>query len=271
MNHWWRAYNEAVNDPKLQLISDSLFRAWFNLMCIASANEGALPAVSSLAFTLRMKPEKVLQILTQLHGVGLLDKTETGFTPHNWKGRQYKSDVSTERVKRFRETKRNVSSAVPVTPPEAEQKQNTEQSRADARAGIDRVEVDLSSDIAKAFVDRGREQPALSRVALWLSKGYAPSMVLDVVKELLARNPTVSSLNYFDAALAERHTNQPMAPSERAAASASIDMDKIAALYAKTGVWSKYAGPEPGMIGCRCPAEILQKHGIAVMPRRMDA
>jgi hypothetical protein len=54
VNHWWRAYNEAVNDPKLQLLSDALFRAWFNVMCIASANGGDLPALKDVAFTLRI-------------------------------------------------------------------------------------------------------------------------------------------------------------------------------------------------------------------------
>jgi hypothetical protein len=120
VNHWWRAYNEAVNDPKLQLLSDGMFRAWFNVMCIASANGGNLPALKDIAFTLRIQPTKAAQVLAQLHAAGLLDKTETGFIPHNWNGRQYKSDVSTERVKRFRQHKRNVSSAVAETPPETE-------------------------------------------------------------------------------------------------------------------------------------------------------
>jgi len=42
--------------------------------------------------------------------------------PHNWNGRQYKSDVSTDRVKRYRERKRNVSGnddeTANETPPE---------------------------------------------------------------------------------------------------------------------------------------------------------
>lgn len=132
MNHWWRAYNEAVNDPKLQLISDSLFRAWFNLMCIASGNDGGLPALKDIAFTLRIAPNKAAQMLAQLHAAGLLDKTETGFTPHNWNGRQYKSDVSTERVKRFRKRERNVSLDVTETPPDTEL--DTEDRIGDARA-----------------------------------------------------------------------------------------------------------------------------------------
>lgn len=259
MNHWWRAYNEAVNDPKLQLISDALFRAWFNLMCIASANGGALPAVGSLAFTLRLKPERVGQILTQLHSAGLLDKTETGFTPHNWNGRQYKSDVSTERVKRFRETKRNVSSTVSETPPE-QSRADTEQSRAEARPAISNFEKVLKTDLAEVFGPSRKLD--LGRTSVWLSKGYSSTMIIEVVKEVLARGTDVASLAYFDAMMAERHANRQETPSERAAASAQIDMDKVAEMFVKTGVWSKYAGPEPGLIGCRCPSEILRKHGI---------
>ena len=123
MSRWWRAYDDAVNDPKLQLLSDVLFRAWFNIMCIASKSDGHLPALVDVAFTLRTKPEKAAMILAQLHKVGLLDKTETGFTPHNWNARQYKSDVSTDRVQRFRKQKRNVSSAVSETPPETEDRE----------------------------------------------------------------------------------------------------------------------------------------------------
>jgi hypothetical protein len=137
MNHWWRAYNEAVNDPKLQLISDSLFRAWFNLMCVASANDGNLPPLKDIAFTLRMAPTKAAQVLAQLHAAGLLDKTDTGFVPHNWNGRQYKSDkvdeTAAERMARYRERKRNGRNAsVTVTAPR-EQNTDTEDRIGDAR------------------------------------------------------------------------------------------------------------------------------------------
>ena len=126
---WWRAYNEAINDPKLQLISDALFRAWFNLMCIASANDGNLPALKDLAFMLRLAPSRVALMLAQLHAAGLLDKTETGFVPHNWKGRQYKSDASTERVRRFRKRFKSVSGNGSVTPPETEADTETERKK----------------------------------------------------------------------------------------------------------------------------------------------
>lgn len=146
-----------MNDPKLQLISDSLFRAWFNLMCIASAHDGVLPALKDIAFTLRLAPTKAAQILAQLHAVGLLDKTETGFVPHNWNGRQYKSDVSNERVKRHRQRKCNVTSAVTVTPPDTEDR-NREQKDAEAKASG----ADAPRDVRAELFGRGLE--TLSRL-----------------------------------------------------------------------------------------------------------
>ena len=42
-----------------------------------------------------------------------------------------------------------------------------------------------------------------------------------------------------------------------------INWESILQFKAKTGVWSKHAGPEPGALGCRAPAELLQKYGLA--------
>jgi hypothetical protein len=132
VNHWWRAYNEAVDDPKLQRLPDATFKAWFNLMCLASRNDGALPPIEDIAFSLRLSTARVNQIIADLKHRELLDVMEDGtLQPHNWNGRQYKSDVSTERVKRFRKRKRNVPFAATGTPPdtdsEAERKEPSQE------------------------------------------------------------------------------------------------------------------------------------------------
>lgn len=123
MSRWWRAYDEAVDDPKLLLLSDRAHRAWFNLMCLASIGEGRLPERKVIELKLRLPPAKAQAVLKELIDAGLIDEDETGLKPHNWNGRQYKSDVSTERVKRFRNGNRNVS----VTPPETESRKQKEE------------------------------------------------------------------------------------------------------------------------------------------------
>ena len=128
MSRWFRLYDDLVDDPKIQRLPGETVKALLNLWCLASQNDGRLPAVDDIVFKLRMKPSKVEHLLSALGECGLIDSDETGLRPHNWNARQFKSDVSNDRVKRHRERKCNVTSAVTETPPETEQKQNrTEQ------------------------------------------------------------------------------------------------------------------------------------------------
>lgn len=129
MSRWFRYYDEAMNDPKLLLLSDSLFRSWVTLLCTASQNEGVIPSIAVAAISLRVKPAKAAIIITELAAKGLLDSVEGGyFEPHNWKVRQYKSDTSNARVAAFRERQkqrksndpRNVTCNENETPPKTE-------------------------------------------------------------------------------------------------------------------------------------------------------
>jgi hypothetical protein len=145
MSRWWRAYDEAVDDPKLQCLSDESFRFWFNLCCVCSAFGGNLPSEEHIAFKLRMQRRKVTRLMGVLVASGLIDKDDQGLRPHNWRVRQFKSDVSTDRVKRFRERPRNVSPAVSETPPETEYRIQKEKDAAVA-----------APDPEKDLFDRGK-------------------------------------------------------------------------------------------------------------------
>lgn len=107
---WFRFYTEALDDPKVQKLPAEDFRVWVNLLCVAKNNDGQLPSESDCAFLLRMEIEAFHVTFLSLKEAGLID-SERGrdkhTEPHNWKKRQYKSDSSTERVKRYRERERN--------------------------------------------------------------------------------------------------------------------------------------------------------------------
>jgi len=120
MTRWFRVYVDLVDDPKVQRLDSSLFKALINLWCLASANDGVLPPIDEIAFKLRIKPEKAQRVLSELRAAGLIDDDERGVCPHNWDKRQFTSDESTLRVKRFRERRGNVSPAVSETGPETE-------------------------------------------------------------------------------------------------------------------------------------------------------
>lgn len=107
MSRWFRVYDDLIDDPKVQRLSPELFKALINLWCLASRHGGVLPPLDDIAFSLRIKQEKADKVLSDLRSAGLIDFDETGRHPHNWEGRQFKSDGSTERVKRFRRRERN--------------------------------------------------------------------------------------------------------------------------------------------------------------------
>jgi hypothetical protein len=158
MSRWFRFYDDALNDPKILKLSDKLHRVWVGILCVASKNDGKLPPLDDMALMIRMKPEKLAEALKSLMIAGLIDEDEEILSPHNWNARQFKSDVSTERVKRFRKRPRNVS----VTSPDTEQiqKQNTDADASGAGAPTEPI------DHRKRLFNEG-----LARIAAMTGKG----------------------------------------------------------------------------------------------------
>lgn len=113
MSRWWRAYDEAVDDPKLGALTDRQHRAWFNLCCITSQNGGTLPPMPAVAFKLRMTVEKAKATVAELVALKLFDihAGTQKVAPHNWTTRQYKTDVTdptaAQRAKRYRDKRRD--------------------------------------------------------------------------------------------------------------------------------------------------------------------
>lgn len=131
MTRWFRFYAEALNDPKVQRLDGETFKFWINLLCLASQNEGRLPDVADMAFALRMPENACLTVVERLLNGGLIDRLNGGpngwhYAPHGWAKRQYKSDGSTDRVKRFRQRSKNVFETPPDTETETDTDTDTE-------------------------------------------------------------------------------------------------------------------------------------------------
>jgi hypothetical protein len=114
-SRWWRAYDDALHDPKVQALPPVLFKFWFNLLCVASKNGGLIPPLSELKTVLKARLDHVKTHVEALLECGLLDEIDGRLEPHNWRIRQYKSDNSTDRVRGHRSHKRNVSETPPDT------------------------------------------------------------------------------------------------------------------------------------------------------------
>mgnify|MGYP006407257627 CR=1 FL=1 len=125
---WFRYYIEALDDPKVQQLSAEHFRTWVNLLCIAAKHGGKLPSKSDCAFALRVTPDTFRVTFAALHDAKLFDKDvgrDKHTEPHNWSKRQYKSDTSAERTRRYRKRHSDVT----VTPPDTETETDTEEER----------------------------------------------------------------------------------------------------------------------------------------------
>lgn len=127
MASWFRLYTDVLDDPKVQKLSPELFRHWINSLCLASRNNGVLPDIGAISFAYRLPIAPTIAILNDLLIAGLIEKCKGGpngffYRPHNWDSRQFKSDSSTERVRKFR----NVSETLHET-----HQNRTEQNRAE--------------------------------------------------------------------------------------------------------------------------------------------
>jgi hypothetical protein len=83
---WFRLYDDLLDDPKVQRLPPSLFKAWINILCLANKGElrGILPTMDDIAFRLRISDQEADPVLQSLQEFGLLDKTDAGYIPHDW-------------------------------------------------------------------------------------------------------------------------------------------------------------------------------------------
>ena len=52
---------------------------------------------------------------------------------------------------------------------------------------------------------------------------------------------------------------------------ASVDFDAVVKFFARTGVWSRGAGPEPSQLGCQAPPALFAKYGLLPDGRKIEA
>ena len=105
---WFRMYHEMVDDPKIGTLTDSEFRLWVELLCLAcqACNGGNTNlTVTETEWKLRRSVSETLPKLLHI-GIVTLHADERGketILISKWKNRQFQSDTSTPRVQRYRD------------------------------------------------------------------------------------------------------------------------------------------------------------------------
>ncbi len=262
MSRWFRFYDEVLDDPKAQRLEPVLFKTWVNLLCLTSKGNGVLPGVPDIAFALRLSEEVAKGAIDTLVTMELLDRSRNGLVPHNWNGRQYKNDVSTERVKRFRKRRETVSE----TPSESES--DTEQNRAESGAagaatppGDSRLGSRLPEDWKpdkdlEAWAKATRPDLTFETVLadfrdFWLAKPGAAGRKLDWPRTFKrwVRN--------------EKQNRAVSAPPKFGPKEFKpVDRDGVwkprLEMFAKSGTWLSSWGPKPGEPHCEVPRHLME-------------
>lgn len=106
---WFRFYVDAVENPKVQRLEPALFKAWVNILCLASKNNGIIDR-DDLGFRLRISDTDAQAVVEALMLRGLLTMNmvdgDRCLTPHNWAIRQPLGS-SKMRMRKLRERRRN--------------------------------------------------------------------------------------------------------------------------------------------------------------------
>lgn len=128
---WFRAYSGIVDDDKLRLLAFE--DRWHFVALCALKCSGLLDEPQSqlrdrkIAVKLGVQVRELEEIARRLQDVELIDET---LCPCKWDDLQYRSDTSTDRVKKFREKQRRNEVQrdrnVPVTRQETETETETE-------------------------------------------------------------------------------------------------------------------------------------------------
>lgn len=275
MSRWFRFYDDAMHDPKLLRLSDATYRAWTILLCIASKNEGVLPPASDIALMLRIKPAMVAAWVAELSSVELLDSTDAGFVPHNWGGRQYKSDkqddTAAERMRKYRERKRvsdvtlrpvTERNAVTVTVPRTDTDTDTEQKETRA-AALDDWPSDFREQFWNGYPHKIGKSDAIAKLERVRKRGVSWVILVDGLRRYVASKPVdrpwCNPATWLNQA---RWEDQPAGSVVQISDGAGIDWDAVLTSFKRFGVWSKHAGPDLDSPECRVPADMLAKYGL---------
>jgi hypothetical protein len=143
-HQWFRLYSEFAADPKVQSMSEAMQRRLVMVLCIRSSNVLETLHEEEIAFFLRLSAEELAATKSLFVRKGFIDET---WSILNWDKRQYASDSSTDRVRRFREAKKlhdETKGNVSETPPDTDTDTDT-----DALSNPNGLEVGKDSDAPK--------------------------------------------------------------------------------------------------------------------------
>jgi len=99
-NPWFRLYHEFADDPKVQVMTEDMQRRLIMLFCDRCRDVLVTFSEQDIAFHWRITREQLSETKALFIEKGFIDDD---WNVLNWNARQYISDSSTERTRRYRE------------------------------------------------------------------------------------------------------------------------------------------------------------------------
>lgn len=252
MTKWFRFYSDAMRNPKVAKLSDREFRLWVQVLAVASENEGRIPSAEDLKHVLNARLDHLLTGLKRLISAGLIDQLDVGYEPHNWNKFQYKSDTSTDRVKKHR-AERNVSE----TPPDTEQIQKQRSVVAERPVeGPPRFLLDKLLDALGMTGNPPMWAVNIGPIADLIAQGY--DLDRDILPVIRSRRKTsISGWRYFVPIVIEEAQKRAAIP--QAPKAPEIDWAGRMAVWYSDGTWAAPWGPKPDERGCEAPKHLMRE------------
>jgi hypothetical protein len=102
-NPWFRLYSEFAHDPKIQMLPEAMQRRYVMLLCLRCSETLETLHETEIAFQLRLDEAQLLETKQLFISKNFIDKH---WKILNWDKRQFVSDSSTMRVRKYRDKKK---------------------------------------------------------------------------------------------------------------------------------------------------------------------
>lgn len=182
---WFRMYTEIVDDPKMSDLSDREFRLFVSLLCVASEREkdGVINLCpDKIAWRIRASVKEVISLQEKLIQLKILNNNGVGVEFIHWKERQFRSDNSTDRWRKWKDSNVCTNVGKLLAPTATETETETEK---DTTLVVSQRTDDVKS-VPKSVPDCPHEEivnlyhkvlPELPKVKIWTDKrkGYLRS------------------------------------------------------------------------------------------------
>lgn len=201
---WCRLHADMLNDPKVQRLPAASFKAWINALCLATQRDkgGEIGTLDDVSFAFRETNEAVSSAFHPLLEVGLIVTVDETFHVAKWSKRQFKSDTSTDRVRRHRNAKRNVTET-----PQRQSRAETETEGSDPSDQAAEPPPDarawLFRDGLNWLIQTGKAEGQARALIGEMLKGRDPPVVRQAFEDAAKNNP-INPHAYIKAILKDR-------------------------------------------------------------------